>query len=61
MNLQMLRNTDGSGLVICVCGERSGKQIVIPLSQDLSNRIDLMLKQEGIMNTLLLPGMERSI
>ena len=57
MNLELRRAVDGGGFVICVCGERSQKQIVIPLAQDLSERIELMLRHEGIYNTLHLPGM----
>lgn len=60
MKLELRRAIDGTGLVICVCGERSRKQIVIPLSAELSSRIDLMLNAEGIGNSLLLPSMERS-
>ncbi len=60
MILELRRATDGTGFAICVCGERNRKQIVIPLAQDLSARIDVMLKEEGIKDSLLLPGMERS-
>ncbi len=60
MKLELRRATDGTGFAICVCGERSRKQIVIPLSADLSERIDVMLKEEGIGNSLLLPSLEKS-
>jgi hypothetical protein len=59
VKLELLRLSDGTGLVICVCAERSRKQIAIPLSQDLSARIDVMLKEDGIGNSLLLPSMEK--
>lgn len=56
MKLELRKATDGTGLVICVCGERTGKQIVIPLAPALSVEIDRMAKAEGVgMEKLILP------
>lgn len=56
MKLELRKAIDGVGFVICVCGERSGRQLVIPLSGDLSARIEIMLRQEGIGSGLILPS-----
>ncbi len=56
MKLELRKATDGTGFVICVCGERSYKQIVIPLSADLTDRIAQMMRAEGIgIEALILP------
>lgn len=57
--LELRRNIDGTGLAVCVCGQRSRKQVVIPLSADLSARIEVMLKVEGVGSGLALPALER--
>lgn len=53
MRLELHRNIDGTGFAICVCSEQAKKQIVIPLSQDLSNRIEFLLAMEGLGGSML--------
>lgn len=57
MKLELRKAADGSHFVICICGERSGRQIVVPLSEELSGRIETMLKVEGVGTGLLLPSL----
>lgn len=59
VELELRRNVDGTGMVVCVNGHRTRKRIVIPLAADLSARIETMLRAEGIGSGLLLPSMER--
>lgn len=56
MKLALHKSTDGTHFVICVCGPRTRKQIVIPLSAELSAAIERMVKAEGIRTEkLILP------
>jgi len=59
MRLELRRDIGGTHFVICLIGERrSGDAIAVPLSPDLSNRIETMLLLEGIQTEL--PVFERS-
>ena len=56
MNLALRKSVDGTGFVICVESEMAGKQLVIPLSPEVSGKIDVMVTAEGInMESVLLP------
>lgn len=56
MILELRKATDGANFVICVCSEKLGSQIVIPLSEALSVRIVRMAAAEGVgVEKLILP------
>lgn len=55
MNLELRKAVDGTHFVICICGEISQRQLVIPLSPKLSDQIQRMLEAEGVKNELILP------
>lgn len=61
MKLELRKATDGTHFVICVVGERVRRQIVVPLSPELSGKIQQMVDAEGVKtDTLILPpGMAR--
>ncbi len=46
--LELRKKTDGTSFVICVCGEKTNRQLVIPLSRDLSDQIERMGREEGV-------------
>ncbi len=48
MKLELRKARDGASFVICVVSEKTGKQIVIPVSFSLSGAIDRMVRAEGI-------------
>lgn len=48
MKLDLQKATDGTHFVIAVVSEMTGRQIVIPLSPELSGKIDQMVAAEGI-------------
>lgn len=59
MKLVLQKDIQGTHFAICVVGERTRKQIVIPLSPDLSAAIERLVRAEGvpIETVLLRPGM----
>jgi len=59
IELELRRSVEGAGLAVCVCGHRSRKQIVIPLSGELSARIEVLMRAEGIGTGLLLPAVDK--
>lgn len=40
--------TAGTHFVICICGEKSERQIVVPLSAEISDHIERLMKAEGV-------------
>ncbi len=46
--LELRQKADGTSFVICVCGEKTNKQLVIPLSRELSDQIERMGREEGV-------------
>jgi hypothetical protein len=61
MKLELRKRIDGTGFVICICGEKTGQQLVVPLAQDLSERIDVMLRQDGFKPELSIPELLAAI
>ena len=58
MRLELCRATEGTHFVVVIRSEK-GDGLAVPLSQQLSNQIEVMLLVEGI-GTEVLPIMERS-
>jgi hypothetical protein len=58
VKLELCRAAEGSHFVVVLTG-RDGKGIAIPLSQQVSNSIEIMLIVDGI-PTAEVPQMERS-
>ena len=54
MKIELCRASGGANFAVYLTGERSGKQIIIPLSQQLSEEIDRMIHIE-VTGTLILP------
>lgn len=48
IGLELRKTTDGTRFVICVCGIETNKQLVIPLSLDLSNQIERLTREENV-------------
>jgi hypothetical protein len=46
--LELNKKTDGTGFVICVCGERTNRRLIIPLSGDLSHQIERLTREENV-------------
>ena len=55
MRLELQKKRDGTGFVICIIGEKSQRQLVVPLGHDLSEQIDIMLRQEGFSPEMSVP------
>ena len=56
VKLELLKSPDGGNLMIRVIGERSNKQIIIPLAVDLSIAIERVCRFEGVgTDTLIAP------
>lgn len=49
MTLELRKNVDGTGFVICIVGVL--RELHVPLAQELSGEIDLMLRAEGFQPT----------
>ena len=56
MRLELCRAKDGTHFVVVISGA-DGKGIAVPMSQQLSNQIEIMLIVEGIPTEI--PQMER--
>lgn len=54
MKIELRRAVEGTHFVVCIYGEKAGKQLIIPLSPRLSGEIERMLNAEGIPTELLI-------
>ncbi len=48
IGLELRKRADGSSFVICVCGEKTNRQIIIPLSPEVSYQIERLTRAENV-------------